>query len=133
VGYFTLNPEGFIRSVNLTGASLLGIKRSKLLGQRFGLFVADEARPAFTAFLVKVFTNPTKEAYMVKLLKEGNSPLFVQIEAMAATSGQECRIALIDITERKLAEEALQESRQQNEFLGDIIINSAQPFGQGYP
>jgi PAS domain S-box-containing protein len=133
VGYFTLDREGIIRSVNLTGASLLGVERSRLIGRPFGPFVTGKARSVFTAFLVKVFTNPAKEAYVVKLLKEGNSPLFVQIEAMVAASGQECRIALIDITERKLAEEALQDSRQQNEFLADIIINAAQPFGQGYP
>ena len=46
VGYFTLDRDGVIRAVNLTGAGLLGIERSRLLGRRFGLFVADGARPA---------------------------------------------------------------------------------------
>lgn len=39
VGYFTLDRNGAIRAVNLSGASLLGVERAKLLGQRFGQFV----------------------------------------------------------------------------------------------
>ena len=113
VGYFTLDRDGIIRAVNLTGASLLGIERSRLIGRRFGLFVAAEARPAFTAFLGKVFASPAKEACEVALLKEGNHPLFVQIEARVAASGQECRIAVIDITERKRIEDALRESEER--------------------
>ena len=40
------------------------------------------------------------------LEKTGTLPLFVQIEAVAEASGQECRIVLIDITERKRADAA---------------------------
>ena len=69
VGYFTLDRKGNIRSVNLTGAGLVGVERSLLVGRRFGLFVTDEARPAFTAFLEKVFTSPAKVACEVALQK----------------------------------------------------------------
>ncbi len=112
VGYFTLDRKETIRRVNLTGAGLVGVERSRLVGRRFGLFVTNEARPAFTAFLEKVFTSPVKVACEVALLKEGNDPLCVQVEGMAAASGQECRIALIDITERKEAEDALRKGKE---------------------
>jgi PAS domain S-box-containing protein len=117
VGYFTLDHEGIIRSVNLTGASLLGVERSRLLGRRFGLLVVDAARPFFIEFLGKVFTNPAKEVCEVALLKEGNFPLFVRIEGVAAASGQECRIVLIDITERKRAEEQIKASLAEKEVM----------------
>ncbi len=35
--------------------------------------------------------------------------------------------------ERKQAKEALRESQRQNEFLGNILEHSSQPFGVGYP
>ncbi len=38
-----------------------------------------------------------------------------------------------DITTRKKAEEALEASRRQNEFLADILESSSQPFAIGYP
>ena len=100
VGYFTFDSEGMIRTLNLTGADLLGIERSLLLGRRFRQFVAEKARPAFSGLLKKVFTCQGKEVCEIELLKEGQSPLFVQIEAVAAASGQECRAVIIDISAR---------------------------------
>jgi PAS domain S-box-containing protein len=108
-GYFTLDREGTINRVNFTAAGLIGLERSRLVGRCFLLFVAHHDRPAFAAFLGSIFVSPAKETCEVALLKEGHSPLFVQIEAVAATSGRECRIAVIDITEDKLARKSIRE------------------------
>jgi putative nucleotidyltransferase with HDIG domain/PAS domain S-box-containing protein len=107
VGYLTLDSKGTIRVVNFSGASLLGIERSRLIGRSFGQFVANEARPVFSEFLGKVLASQNKETCDVTLKRDGISPLFVQMEAMASASGQECRIVLIDITDRKRAESAI--------------------------
>jgi PAS domain S-box-containing protein len=125
VGYFTLNREGIIHGVNLTGASLLGVERSLLLGRRFGLFVANEARPAFNSFFEKAITGPTKEECEVALLAEGDLPRFVHIEGMAASSGEECRIALIDITERKWLEDLLRDKEKQFRLQVECVANYA--------
>jgi light-regulated signal transduction histidine kinase (bacteriophytochrome) len=93
--------------VNLTGAVLLGIDRSQLVGWHFGLFVADTVRPAFTAFLRKVFESDAKESCEVALKKEGQHTLFVQIDAIAAASGLECRAVIIDISVRRQLEEKI--------------------------
>ena len=100
VGYFTLNRAGIISSVNLMGSTLLKIERSQLIGQRFANFLPVEARPSFAEFLTTVFTGLVKEAFETAL----ENTLFFQIEALAAASGQECRITLTDITERKRTE-----------------------------
>ncbi|MCX6637306.1 MAG: PAS domain S-box protein, partial [Acidobacteria bacterium] len=104
VGYFTLAGDGTIREVNLTGAALLGIERSRLEDRRFALFVADESRPAFNAFLAKVFEGRAKESCEVALLKEGNSSFFARIDATLSPEGRECRAVVTDITERKARE-----------------------------
>jgi len=107
VGYLTLARDGAIRAVNLTGANLLGRERSQLLSQRFGLFVADNASPAFTSHLGKVFGSFTKKTCEVALLKGGKNPVFVQIETVADASGLECRAVIIDISARRQLESDL--------------------------
>lgn len=113
IGYYTLDHGGTISAVNLAGASLLGIERNRLLGRRIGLFVTEEYRTAFADFLAKIFISSVKKSCEVIFLKEDNSTLFVQIEGLVSASGQECRVAVIDITERKRAEDALKATERQ--------------------
>lgn len=108
VSYFTLDRAGVISAVNLTGASLLGIERSRLLGRRFGLFVAVNARPFFAEFLQTVFARQNREFCEVPLTPEGGPPLLVQVEAAAGQSGDQCRLAIIDISERSKLKKKLE-------------------------
>ncbi|MDF1614896.1 sensor histidine kinase [Desulfurivibrio dismutans] len=108
VGYLTLDRDGVIHAANLSGAALLGVERSRLAGWHFGQFVTKEHLLAFKAFLGKVFTSQVKEVSEVALLNENRQQLIVQIEALATASMQNCRLALIDITERKRAEEEVE-------------------------
>src|SRR5476651_2342507 len=51
VGYFSIDEQGRILEVNLTGAALLGIERSRLIKQRLKRFVDPTSRPVFLTFL----------------------------------------------------------------------------------
>ncbi|MSM38135.1 MAG: PAS domain S-box protein [Geobacter sp.] len=124
IGYLTLDLNGIINAVNLTGATLLGIERFRLIGRRLEQYVAHESRPHFDEFLGKVFTNRVKKDCEIAFLKEGKYPFFVQIEAVAFSSGQECRAVFIDITERKRAEESLRESNALFEVIFDQALQS---------
>ncbi len=110
VAYFTLASNGAILGVNLTGASLLGTGRSRLIGRYFQLFVPVKERPAFIAFLDRVLSSKARESYETTLKKEETPANYVRIEAVAGQFSRNCRLAVIDITERKLAEEALLDS-----------------------
>ncbi|MBC8096604.1 MAG: PAS domain S-box protein, partial [Akkermansiaceae bacterium] len=110
VGYFTLTATGIINLVNLTGASLLGIERSWLVGQPFGLLVSVELRSVFQAFLKQVFASQTKQSIDLALLIKGQPPRTVTIEAQRLLNSEECRAAVMDITGRKQAEEKVRGS-----------------------
>ena len=126
VGYITLNHDGVIRALNYTAACLFGVERSWLLGSTFGLLVAYQARHRFAAFLDNVFVSLGKDSCEMPLMRAGSFPFIVHIEAVALGTGQECRIALIDITARKESEEALKNSeeryRQLFEMESDTVL-----------
>lgn len=111
VGYFTLDLSGAIRAANIAGATLLGMDRSHLLGLSFESFIVAKARPAFSAFLRTITPHREKESLELELqlatAKEGTPSLFVQIEAISSTTGQEYRLAAIDISKRRQAEQKL--------------------------
>jgi PAS domain-containing protein len=54
VGYFSLDEQGVILEVNLTGAALLHVERSLLIHRRLQQFVAPTSRLVFLAFLERV-------------------------------------------------------------------------------
>jgi PAS domain S-box-containing protein len=113
VGYFNLDRNRTIIDVNFAGANLLGLKRSMLIGRNFEVFVGPYSCPGFNSFLERVFAGNSKESCETLLTKEGNVQLSVQIEAVSANSGEECRVAVIDITERKRIEDKLHKSERQ--------------------
>lgn len=131
VGYFSIDAEGLILEVNLTGAALLGVERSRLIHLRLHRFVAPTSQPVFLAFLKKVFAEPKNQACEAQLLKEGGGDFWASFRATSAVSlspreitsaagpvasappisrgkgtRKWCRVAFADITARKEAEEA---------------------------
>ena len=107
VGYFNLTADGTITLVNLTGATMVGTERGRLVGRRFGLRVAGHDRRAFSDFLARVFATQDPQTYELALTAEDRRPLTVQLEATRSPDGQECRAVMIDITARKQTEALL--------------------------
>ncbi|MFC1653122.1 histidine kinase, partial [Planctomycetota bacterium] len=110
VGYFSLDELGQILEVNLTGAALLGLERSRLVKRRLTRFVTPTSRPILLAFLEKVFKGPGKKVCEAELRKEDGTPFWadLQAESVAALRGvrKECRLAVSDISPLKRAKEA---------------------------
>ncbi|MCX5645915.1 MAG: histidine kinase [Phycisphaerae bacterium] len=107
VGYFSLDEQGLILEVNLTGAALLHVERSLLLNHRLQQFVAPASRPVFLAFLEKVFAGFGKQVCEVPLLNKNGSPSWFQAASASSLHRERkwCRVAVSDITALKQAEE----------------------------
>jgi PAS domain S-box-containing protein len=121
VGYFSLAASSRVELVNLTGARLVGIDRSRLVGQTLVQYVTPDLRPAFRAFLKRVFAGETRQSCEVVFANAGRSPRTVSIEAERALEPPECRAVVMDITERKQADEIL----RRHEALFSALIEQA--------
>jgi PAS domain S-box-containing protein len=124
VGYFTLTADGTIQQVNLTGTSMVGVQRSRLVGKRFGLLIVPGLRTDFNHFLEQVFADDTKQSGDVELLRPDQPPLIVNIAAKRQINETECHAVVVDITDRKKVEDIL----RRNEALFSALLAQA-PFG----
>ncbi len=117
VGYFSLDEKGRILEVNLTGADLLGVVRSRLLSRSLPQFAQPPFRPALQDLLVQAFASSGKQLGEIRFRKEDGATFWASVSACPAFSADlsktVCRMAVSDITVRKQAEEA----RHQVEIL----------------
>ncbi|MEI6060614.1 MAG: PAS domain S-box protein [Bacteroidota bacterium] len=104
-GLFTLNREGIIQELNLTGAGLLGKERKALLNKRFGFFVASESRHVFNVFIEKVFSSGKREICELLLSADGFMQRNVLLSCLLV--GEQCQLTVVDITGQRDAENAL--------------------------
>ncbi len=110
VGYFSLDEQGRIQEANLTGATLLGVERSRLLNRRLPQWVAPASQPTFQAFLERVFAGTAKQVCEAILLKADGSAFWANFHAISALPDSSprpwCRMAVSDISALKQAEAA---------------------------
>ena len=115
VGYCTFDPEGFIRELNLTAATQLGVERGLLTDARLYPYIIEEDRDAFYLHLRQVFDTEAHQTCELRLRPLDGAPFPALLESIIAPAvaahGRRCRTALTDITERKRAETALQEAK----------------------
>jgi len=123
VGYLTLTPDGTIRKVNLAGAILLGVERGKLVDRRLGVFVDYDCLPIFNAFLEDLLTRQGRKTCEVRFQKDESAALWTRIEATCFEGGQESRLMLMDITERKWAENELKEGNERFHSLVENMLD----------
>ncbi|MBW6463225.1 MAG: PAS domain S-box protein [Firmicutes bacterium] len=121
VGYFTLNRNGVILNVNLTGARMLRLERSLILNQYLDQYIDAKYRNEFLSFVEKVFLDHNQETIEIALKKEGQPELYVHTEAMVSEDRQVCRLVLVDISAQKKAEVELQEREWQYRTLFETM------------
>lgn len=108
VSYITLNREGVILDLNLSGAILLGIKGSQKSRHRFAAFVSPDNLNIFNQFLETVLPATQKTTCEIILSSTPQRPeATVRIEAIPNEAGDECRMVVSDITAERAAQLAL--------------------------
>jgi diguanylate cyclase (GGDEF)-like protein/PAS domain S-box-containing protein len=122
VAFITINALSVIQQINLTGAIMLGIKRSEAIRHRFGSSVVPADLPQFNRFLEDVLNGRIRQHIQLMLNPTTHhGPATVLIDAIPDESGQECRMVVSDFTVRQQLLTALQASEERFRDLIDKL------------
>ena len=109
VGYLTLNREGVIDEMNLTGSALFGGSRSKLINHRFTQFIAPHCQDRWHIAYMELMASAKgeKQEFPIVLLREDGSTFYAYLDCLRWEVLQTqplLRIALTDIAKFQMLE-----------------------------
>ena len=121
VAHLTLDRVGTIVEATVLAIALLGVDRRRLTRRRLHELVVPEDWATLSRHLADVFAGAARRTCDVGILTGRDTARLVRVSSVAVpdAGGQStrCRTALMDITERKRAEEGLKDSRAQFESI----------------
>ncbi len=125
VGYVTLDRSGRLVDINLTAAKLLGHTRAEIVGYPLMAFLRPGSFRTYATFLRTVFSREGISTCEVVLVRKRTPDIWVRIDGFRTNYGsaqpEHCRAVLLDITEQKRAEQALQTSEAATRKLNEEL------------
>jgi PAS domain S-box-containing protein len=120
IGYFTLDENELIKDVNIEGANLLEIDKNKLINSAFIRFIASKSRKRFFEYIKNFRLNKEYKKCELELLKD-EKPFTVIMEINSRPNDEggleSLLITVIDINQRKKAEQEIESSLKEKETL----------------
>ena len=111
VGYLTLNEHGLIQQANLTLASQLIVARSTLIQQPLSKFILKADQDIFYLNHKKLIESGDPQSFDLRLSKNDDTLFWANVVLTLVSNNEhelELRAVIVDISARKLAEQALQ-------------------------
>ena len=119
IGYASLDETGVIEEINITGGKLLGENPHKLVGRPFAGFILKSDVPTFNDHLQRCKRSRQQRSTELRLSTPGGSETDVQIFSTVTQDADrhtlQFRVAIIDITQRRRAEDAARETQKKLE------------------
>jgi PAS domain S-box-containing protein len=101
----------------------LGLQRNKLIDTNFSRFISPDFQDDFYFHCKRVFESRAKQTCDLNLLKQDGTVFYGRLDSMAVQDGKgkfcQFRTAVTDITDRKLADDALRDSKARFQDLYD--------------
>ena len=111
VGYLTIDTNGQISDANLCAARLLGVARGKLVKQKWVRFIAKQHQDQYYLCHAQMQQTGQTQDCELKLLYSEGAELWVKLHispVIGDPANLVLRVVIIDISERKQLDEALQ-------------------------
>lgn len=128
VGYLTIDEEGIIQEINFTAANLIAKNREDILNQKFVNFISDDYKIIWNRHFHGAKQHCQRDGCELPFILSNGKTLYLHVNFRClhiADSLQSIRIALTDVTERKLAEEKLSISAAAFEAQEGILVTDA--------
>ena len=120
VGYFILDYIGLVEEANQTGADMLAMQKSKIIGKKFQNFIAEQDWQNFYGFLHQMNSAKNKLSCEIILDMSDNHQYDVRMEGIAVNNGitknNKYYVTIIDISESKHAQQQLLKTTQRLEM-----------------
>ena len=116
IGYCTVDASGAIIRANLRAASLFGVERSELSGQQLTRYIEPQDQDSFYLLRKQIQDSNAGRSIELRMVKFERQSVWVQLTATKAFDKSDQPLLLVvltDVTDRRLAQAALQSSLQE--------------------
>jgi PAS domain S-box-containing protein len=127
-GYVTLTSDGTIEEANLRFCALLGLHRQSIVQRAFADFVAAEDRERFRRHCHDVLTHSTTQTCKLRFSQHTGRALVMHVESTCvhdrASSSRKIQSAMLDITAKEQAEQAMLDSQQKLQYTAAKLLTA---------